>query len=66
MVILWNRNDSQSSLDRVSRLAPFIDEDQPVRNNLRRNSISLPALSQIELEHLQQFDGATNEVRSAV
>lgn len=73
MNIVWIRNDSKSSLEKILHLTPFIDEDQPERNYLRRNSISLPALSKIELEHLQQFemelgdlqqfDEVTNEVR---
>lgn len=61
-----NRNDSKSSLDNVSlHLLPFIDRDPPARNNLRRNSISLPALSKVDLQHLQHIDEITNGVRHA-
>lgn len=47
-------------------LAPFIDEDQPSRNYLRRNSISLPALTKLELEHLKTIREPVDEVRFAV
>lgn len=66
MNFVWNRNDSKSSLEKILNFTPFIDEDQPSRIYLRRNSISLPALSKIELEHLQKLDEIPNEVGSAI
>lgn len=58
-----NRNGSKSSLDNMLDLTPFIDDDQPLPlNYLRRNSISMPALAKLELDHLQEFHEPIDEV----
>lgn len=45
-----------SSIDSSSELPSLVSQEQIARSNLRRNSISLPVLTIIDLEGLKRLD----------
>lgn len=51
-----------TSCESVSELPPLISQETSARSNLRRNSISLPALNNIDLEAIQKLNQISKEV----
>lgn len=51
-----------SSTDSASNLPPLNAKQIQTRSNLRRNSISLPALTKIDLEQLKRLNQISQEV----
>lgn len=64
---IWNNRSSTSSIatnpdspDSAINLTPLVVHKSNPTNQLRRNSISLPALTKLDLEALQNLDGITS------